>query len=294
MTLASPLARAAFKAVCALSASAAVLAFASAERAAEPRLTLTPRRPRRAGAGDLRPDRPDPDLRRQGRCRGPRRGRPAFRHAAEGPGPEASPWSRARRPPARPPSSWRAGQDLQRQGRGLRPRRRPDRRHHHRRQARGPVLRRGQRLAAGRAGRRQGPRPAARRQHRRRPALRLARLHAGQRPPLPERRHDQVDPRRHGRPQAERPALAPGRRPGLAAGDQEVSEADLRGRLARAGRGGGRIPRPASRSATKASTPRTRCAIWSPTPPRAGSPSFPRSRCRATPWRRWWPIPSSA
>jgi hexosaminidase len=60
-----------------------------------------------------------------------------------------------------------------------------------------------------------------------------------------------------------------------------------------AGAAGG-IPRPASRSATRASTPRTRSATWSPTPPRAGSPSFPRSRCRATPWRRWWPIPSSA
>jgi hexosaminidase len=51
---------------------------------------------------------------------------------------------------------------------------------------------------------------------------------------------------------------------------------------------------PASRSATAASTPRTRCATWSPTPPRAASPSSPRSRCPATPWRRSSPIPSSA
>jgi hexosaminidase len=42
MIIASPVARAAFKAVCALSASAAVLAFASASAASEPRLTLTP------------------------------------------------------------------------------------------------------------------------------------------------------------------------------------------------------------------------------------------------------------
>jgi hypothetical protein len=239
MIFASPIARAALTLTGALSVSVAALAAGSAARAAQPVLTLTPA-PAQAtlGQGTFA-------LTARTRifvAKGDVEARVVADQLSDmlfqGPGPEAR---RGRGPAARRRGRHRPGpgRERQRQGRGLRPAGRPDRRDDHRPQARRPFLWRGQRLAAGRPGRRQGPRPTAGRQHRRRPALRLARLHAGQRPPFPERRDDQGDPRHHGRPQAERPALAPGRRPGLAAGDQEVSEADLAGRLARPGRRGG-------------------------------------------------------
>ena len=72
----------------------------------------------------------------------------------------------------------------------------------------------------------------------------------------------------------------------LAARDQEVSEAHVGGRVARAGGRRRRRPTsirpPASRACTAASTRRTRCATSWRTPRRATSPWFRRSRCRAT------------
>ena len=82
-----------------------------------------------------------------------------------------------------------------------------------------------------------------------------------------------------GAAQAQRAALASHRRPGLAPGDQEVSEAHLGGRVARAGRRRRRaqtsIRPPASRACTAASTRRSRCATSWRMPRRATSTCVP-------------------
>ncbi len=161
-------------------------------------------------------------------------------------------------------------------GRGLRARRFAGWRTRHGAYARGTFLRRGDPVAAAHgvsAAERRGADP--RHADQRRAAFRLARTHARFGAALPVARVHPQFHRLDGAAQAQRAALASHRRPGLASRDQEVSEAHLGGRLARAGRGRRRaktsIRRPASRACTAASTRRSRRATSWPTPPRATS-----------------------
>ena len=92
-------------------------------------------------------------------------------------------------------------------------------------------------------------------------ALRMARTDARLGASLPVARVHQEVHRLDGAAQAQHAALASHRRPGLAPRDQEVSEAHVGRRLARAGRPGARAPTsirpPASRACTAVSTRRT-------------------------------------